>query len=101
MKCTRKYNYKVNVINYTADNMDSDIKVEMESTHAGHLITRVRTHITQTCMIQELLVAASERKESDQYETFDFSEDYRSVRSNCSRDTRLSLKTLSLLAFNQ
>ena len=59
MNCMGRMPYKINVVNYTVDNMDPDMKAKMESTYTGHLLARTRDPITQTCVIQTLLVAVS------------------------------------------
>ena len=48
MNCMGKENYEIDVINYTVDSMDPDVKAEMESTYTGHLTARARDPITQT-----------------------------------------------------
>ena len=64
MNCMGRMPYKIDVVNYAVDNMDPDVKAEMELTYTGHLAARTRDPITQTRAIQAFLIAASaaERK---------------------------------------
>ena len=64
MNCMGRKDYEVDVVNYAVDNMDPDVKAEMESAYSAHLQPRARDPVTQTRAIQDLLVAASkaERK---------------------------------------
>ena len=54
-----KENYKIDVVDYTVNNMDPDVKAEIESTYTGHLAVRARDPVTQTRALQALFVAAS------------------------------------------
>ena len=40
MNCMGQSNHKINVVNSTMDNRDSDVKVGMESTYIGNLAAR-------------------------------------------------------------
>ena len=51
--------YEMDVVRFTVDNMDVDIRNEMETVYTGHLQARTRDPLTQTRAIQELLVHAT------------------------------------------
>ena len=46
MNCMGRMPYEIDVVNYTVNNMDPDVKAEMESTYTGHLSARMRDPIT-------------------------------------------------------
>ena len=64
MNCMGRMPCEIDVVKYAVDNMDPDVKAEMESTYTGNLTARTRDPITKTCAIQDLLIAtsAAERK---------------------------------------
>merc|ERR1712194_98619 len=59
MSCMGNKDYEVDVLHHVVENMDSDIRTEMESTYSAHLGIRARDPLTQTKAVQSLLVAAT------------------------------------------
>lgn len=61
--CMGKDDYELDVVIYACDNMDPDVRRELESAHDGHLKARARDWVTQTRALNELLpVAAAAEK---------------------------------------
>ena len=46
MNCMGNKDYEVYVVHHVVENMDSDIKTEMESTYSAHLLIRARNPLT-------------------------------------------------------
>ena len=46
--CMGKADYEVDVVTHAIDNMDPDIRKELESNYEGHLANRARDWTTQT-----------------------------------------------------
>ena len=42
MNFTERYNYEIDIVNYIVDNIDSDMKAEMESTYPFGVLNRDR-----------------------------------------------------------
>jgi hypothetical protein len=59
MSCMGDKDYEMDVVRFAVDNMDVDIRNEMETVYTGHLQARTRDPLTQTRAIQELLVHAT------------------------------------------
>ena len=59
MGCMGKTDYEIDVVSYAVNNMDPDIRAQIEGTYAGHLSPHKRNPLTQTRGLQELLCHAT------------------------------------------
>ena len=59
MGCMGQSEYEVDVVSYAVENMDPDIRAQMEVTDSGHLSAQKRDPLTQTRGLQELLFHAT------------------------------------------
>jgi hypothetical protein len=64
MNCMGNKDYEVDVVHHVVENMDPDVKTEMESNYTAHLSIRARDPLTQTKAVQNLLVAATKAEKS-------------------------------------
>ena len=59
MNCMGRQDYETDVVMYTVDTMDPDVKEELLTSYDTHLQLCKRHPLTQTRVFQELLIAAT------------------------------------------
>ena len=70
MNCMGELNHKIDLVNYTVDSMNLDVKTEMESTYAGHISARDHNPVIQPPAIQALLLSIRKEGHKQKETTF-------------------------------
>ena len=56
LNCMGNKEYEVDVVHHVVENMDPDIKIQMESSYNAHVLVQAGDLLTQTKAVQVLLV---------------------------------------------